>query len=188
MDQAFIRTRSAGGKGREYGRRSSRESGIFGFRRSGKNQRESSQSFRAEVGSRILWEVEEAVCGPHVSELPEVAEGLSLTTDRTAVICLRIDVPSRKMLPGVYHFQIPTKWSSFYRDSIMLAPVSFQESVDLCLASHTLSDWTRRPVVCIHRAAYAGSYGKIIFPGPGAAGSRGQGRTGGAFQAVCLRK
>jgi ferredoxin len=120
--------------------------------------------FRAELGSNLLREVEEAVCGPHVSELPEVAEGLSLTTDRTAVICLGEDVPSRKLLPGVYHFQIPTKWSSFYRDSIMLAPVSFQESVDLCLAAHTLNDWSRRPVVCIHREVYASSYGKIIFP------------------------
>ena len=122
------------------------------------------RKFRAELGGNLLREVEEAVCGPHVSELPEVAEGLSLTTDRTAVICLGEDVPSRKLLPGVYHFQIPTKWSSFYRDSIMLAPVSFQESVDMCLAAHTLNDWSRRPVVCIHREAFASSYGKIIFP------------------------
>ncbi len=163
MDQAFIRTGQRAVKGENMADDPVEKVGFSG---SGEAEKiKESQNFRAEVGSRILWEVEEAVCGPHVSELPEVAEGLSLTTDRTAVICLRIDVPSRKMLPGVYHFQIPTKWSSFYRDSIMLAPVSFQESVDLCLASHTLSDWTRRPVVCIHRAAYAGSYGKIIFPG-----------------------
>ncbi|MFH1966146.1 MAG: ferredoxin [Acidobacteriota bacterium] len=122
------------------------------------------RKFRAELGINLLREVEEAVCGPHVSEFPEVAEGLSLTTDRTAVICLKEDVPSRKLLPGVYHFQIPAKWSSFYRDSIMLAPVSFQEAVDMCLAAHTLNDWTRRPVVCIHREAFACSYGKIVFP------------------------
>ncbi len=122
------------------------------------------EKFRAEVGINLLREVEAAICGPHVSEFPEVAEGLSLITDRTAVICLKEDVPSRRLLPGVYHFQIPTKWSSFYRDSIMLAPVSFQESVDLCLVAHTLSDWTKRPVTCIHRAVYAQSYGKVVFP------------------------
>ncbi len=122
------------------------------------------RKLRAELGINLLKEIEEEICGPHVSELPEVAEGLSLTTDRTAVICLKEDVPSRRLLSGVYHFQIPRKWSSFYRDSIMLAPVSFQEAVDLCLASHTLSDWTRRPVVCLHREVFAHSYGKVLFP------------------------
>ena len=100
-----------------------------------KSKGDKDRRFRAEQGINLLRQVESEICGPHVSEFPEVAEGLSLTADRTAVICLKEDVPSRKLLPGVYHFQIPTKWSSFYRDSVMLAPVSFQEAVDLCLAS-----------------------------------------------------
>jgi len=132
-----------------------------------KSKDDRDRRFRAEQGINLLRQVESEICGPHVSEFPEVAEGLSLTADRTAVICLKEDVPSRKLLPGVYHFQIPTKWSSFYRDSVMLAPVSFQEAVDLCLASHILGDWTRRPVVCIHRAMFSHTYGKVVFPSPG---------------------